>query len=651
MMHYQEYGEPLTELGYDITPLKLGEKSKRPLLGKWQTRPDIVKQYEKYGDRGVGVLTGGRHNLIAVDIDVLDESAASIIRDLAIEQLGYAPERIGKAPKTLLVYRCTEKVRKTKTELFHISGHDACVEVLAEGQQFAAIGIHPDTQQEYEWPGDTLSDIAPDQLSAVTPDAIRNFLGDASSVLSKFGAPKTSQTPMSNVAAPAPNRNHDPLGLFSVNAKEVEAALAVIPSDDYDTWIKIAHAIKGALGDEGFGVFNSWSNKSERYDATETKDKWSSIGNVNEIGAGTIFQLAKDFGFEVGEFRTRKETVSPPLSIDEWRKRKIPPHDLLLGALFSTTTRATLVAPTGLGKTNFALAMGAGMATGRGFLHFDSRRQARVLVIDGELPAEWAKQLLADMEERLGDDAGLLKEKFFYLNTEDAQDFQPLNTVSGQNYIEDIIASMGGVDFIIFDNIMSLLAGSMKEEESWAETLPWIKSLTRRRIGQLWIHHTGINEARGYGTDTKNWQFDTVMLMERNHGSQADISFNLKFQKARRRTPKTRQYYEPVTIELIENEWRSSEAVGNSVKLPPREKTALRILQNLLAEKGEKRVTMRDGPVVTACLLDDWREQLKQRGVTNEDKPSSERSQWRSIKNKLQSQQVITINGEWVWIA
>jgi len=191
----------------------------------------------------------------------------------------------------------------------------------------------------------------------------------------------------------------------------------------------------------------------------------------------------------------------------------------------------------------------------------------------------------------------------------------------------------------------------MREEESWSEALPWIKSLTRRRIGQLWIHHTGINEARGYGTDTKNWQFDTVILMERNHGSQADISFNLKFQKARRRTPATRQYYDPVSIELVDNEWRSSEAVGGTVKLPPREKLALRILQSYLSEHGEKRITMRDGPAVTACKWQGWRDFLKQRGVTNEDKPDSERSQWRTIKNKLQSQQVITINGEWVWIA
>ena len=339
----------------------------------------------------------------------------------------------------------------------------------------------------------------------------------------------------------------------------------------------------------------------------------------------------------------------PPLTAGQWRSRKIPAQDFLLGALYSTTTRATLVAPTGLGKTNFALAKAAGMATGKGFLHLDGRRQAKVLVIDGELPSEWAQQLIADMEDRLGEDAGLLKEFFFYLNTEDVEDFQPLNTPDGQTYIDTLIDGIGGVDFIIFDNIMSLLAGSMKEEESWSEALPWIKSLTRRRIGQLWIHHTGINEARGYGTDTKNWQFDIVMLMERNQGSRADISFSLKFQKARRRTPATRQYYEPVSIELNDNEWTSTVAPTSTGKLTPRDRRAYQVLQDVLCEIGETLVPKRDMTPQNTVTLDQWREELKRADVTNRDKPSSERSQWKAIRESLVMKGVVGIYDDRVW--
>lgn len=344
-----------------------------------------------------------------------------------------------------------------------------------------------------------------------------------------------------------------------------------------------------------------------------------------------------------------KKSEAPALTIDEWRERKIPPQDFLLGALYSTSTRAILVGPTGLGKTNFALAKAAAMAAGKWFLHFGGRRQVKVLVVDGELPSDWAQQLLADMEERLGEDAALLKEFFFYFNTEDVEDFQPLNTPEGQLYIDNLIDKIGGVDFIIFDNIMSLLSGSMKEEEAWSETLPWIKSLTKRRIGQLWIHHTGINESRGYGTDTKNWQFDTVMLMERNKSSKADISFNLKFQKARRRTPETRQYFEPVTIELNEGEWSSTTAPTSIAKLTPRDKVALQALQNVLCENGKSLIPKPDMAPQMTVTLDQWREELKQSGVTSRDNPNSERSQWRQIKISLLSKGIIGIYDPHVW--
>jgi hypothetical protein len=87
---------------------------------------------------------------------------------------------------------------------------------------------------------------------------------------------------------------------------------------------------------------------------------------------------------------------------------------------------------------------------------------------------------------------------------------------------------------------MCLLAGDMKEAEPWAAVMPWVRSLTRRRIGQLWLHHTGHDESRSYGDKTKEWQRDTVMHMEAIERADADVSFALEFRKARERTPATR---------------------------------------------------------------------------------------------------------------
>jgi hypothetical protein len=91
----------------------------------------------------------------------------------------------------------------------------------------------------------------------------------------------------------------------------------------------------------------------------------------------------------------------------------------------------------------------------------------------------------------------------------------PLNTPHGQTWFDAFIEAHGPFDLIIFDNIQALLVGDMKDEEQWAKALPWVRSLTRRSIGQIWLHHTGHDESKSYGSKAREWQMDTVILMER----------------------------------------------------------------------------------------------------------------------------------------
>ena len=43
---------------------------------------------------------------------------------------------------------------------------------------------------------------------------------------------------------------------------------------------------------------------------------------------------------------------------------------------------------------------------------------------------------------------------------------------------------LGGVDAVVFDNVMSLLVGDQKDEMTWSGTLPLVSGLTRRNIGE-----------------------------------------------------------------------------------------------------------------------------------------------------------------------
>jgi len=122
---------------------------------------------------------------------------------------------------------------------------------------------------------------------------------------------------------------------------------------------------------------------------------------------------------------------------------------------------------------------------------------------------------------------------------------------------------MGGCDFVIFDNVMSLISGSMVDEEAWAQTLPWVKSLTKRGIGQLWVHHTGHDETKAYGTKTREWQMDVVIHLTKVERANTDVSFNLEFRKARERRPDNREDFQPVNIVLVNDRW-DGDAISSS---------------------------------------------------------------------------------------
>src|SRR5262249_4665850 len=199
------------------------------------------------------------------------------------------------------------------------------------------------------------------------------------------------------------------------------------------------------------------------------------------------------------------------LTLAEWAARDLAEPDFILGYWLTTTSRVIMTAPTGIGKTMLAMGIGMASAAALGFLHWRGVRKARVLFIDGEMSRRLLKERLAAEVARLG----LMPDTFFALSHEDVDNMQPLNTAAGQQYIDGVIRDLGGVDAIIFDNVMALIAGDQKDEEGWRQTLPWVKSLTQRNIGQLWVHHTGHDESRGYGTKTREWQMDTVEHLER----------------------------------------------------------------------------------------------------------------------------------------
>jgi hypothetical protein len=329
-------------------------------------------------------------------------------------------------------------------------------------------------------------------------------------------------------------------------------------------------------------------------------------------------------------------------TVEAWLNRDIPDPDMLLGP-FSTTSRALLSADTGLGKTNLCLGLAFDMAEGRGFLHWHATRPARTLYVEAEMSRRLVKGRVADGARRLG-----AIPKNLHILSADEHPIPPLNTPEGQQFIDCYIAKAGGFDFVFFDNIQSLLIGSMAEEEPWQQILPWNATLTRRSIGFLYIHHTGLDKSRAFGTKTREWQMDMVLVAEAVERPEADIAISLRFDKARAKDRHNREDFATVTITLANDEWRV-EGGGAPRKGKPPSPLAQKFLSALhdaLASPGAAVHRMARRNAVT---VDAWKLECRRLGLLDSDKPASDRALFSEKRRELIAANAITVNGDLVW--
>lgn len=289
------YGAQLIANGYALLPIAPGTKKPGQFKrGLWADYPDWnrhaqrpttdveIATWSSWPECGIGIVGGA---VAAIDIDIAEDADLALrIEALAREKLGDTPAlRIGRAPKRLLVYR-------TKAPFKGLKRHP--LEVLCLGQQFVAYAVHPDTGAPYAWPEDGLADVDIGSLPEITAEAAMAFLDEAYAMLPE----SLRQRGLSNGDATTEHLcSHSQTGTLPA----IQSALAYVPNAelDYDSWMRVGMALKGALGEAGADLFAEWSAQAAKNDPDFTAKTWAGF-KPHTIGAGTLYHLALDRGWK-----------------------------------------------------------------------------------------------------------------------------------------------------------------------------------------------------------------------------------------------------------------------------------------------------------------------------------------------------------------
>lgn len=285
----------------------------------WLKHVTTAEDLEKWAamGAGVGIRTGA--GLIALDIDTLDKDLADRCATTATAVLKASENRVGHPPKRLKLYRVTEDVPYRR--LRFAGGH---VEILSEGRQFVAHGLHPTANRMYEWPRGLPRF---DDLPIVTPAQLDEYFERLAKVM--------PEATVEQEAAPAERAKVDQDQLTG-RAEDVARAVAALPNTSalfprYDDYIRVGYAIKGATQDDpelGLELFQEWASRWDggTNDPAVVAADWRRMKPPYSVGAQYLFHLAEKHGsgqFQAAEaWFTGKDATTGPIDLNPFESQE-----------------------------------------------------------------------------------------------------------------------------------------------------------------------------------------------------------------------------------------------------------------------------------------------------------------------------------------
>ncbi|MCH7392437.1 phage/plasmid primase, P4 family [Acinetobacter dispersus] len=341
MNYFKEHGKNLLANHYMIIPIKQGMK--RPVMDEWQNVRLTAIDVPKYANQGVGILTGqGPFPICAVDIDVTDAELAEKFADWCRDNLGVSCERIGRAPKILLVYRAEEPNWGKSTSAWFADPTEVDkpfkqmqkqrIEMLGRGQQFVAYHVHPDTKQPYEWVDffGGIAEFPANSLPVITKEQVAEAVQMFERMAEEHGLLRVKNSKARVGALTSSELDDDEDFLNNITATigwsldDAKKYLGYIDNEDYETWVRVGMSMhhEFSASDDALQLWNEWSATASNYSSFEDIErKWNSFEQTgsNIITAHWLLKVGRESKQEKIRLEKRKVLADIKNSIIECR--------------------------------------------------------------------------------------------------------------------------------------------------------------------------------------------------------------------------------------------------------------------------------------------------------------------------------------------
>jgi hypothetical protein len=330
---------------------------------------------------GIGIKTG--QGLILIDADTLNQQHATLIQSTIVARLGILPTRIGNWPKAGYLCRVSAPIKYMRCEFGELDAKGRLkdrVEILSDGRQFVAAGIHPKTKAPYTWP---LALVPFDDLPIFTPQQIVDLLEELRTLL-PAAKPLITEGAATDVSQASLRGSIETIRKAVAATANTSAAFGT-----REAYRDYGYAIRAALPDNepaAFEIFAEWC--ARWVDGENNPDvvaaDWSRMKGPYRRGANWLYDLAEqhapeqfkkvDVFFDVIEepaqslFAPDTPALEPGVTIKwvdpaAWEGVTPPVRRFIVGGMVPDGEVTLLTGEGGVGKTLLAQQLATCVAT------------------------------------------------------------------------------------------------------------------------------------------------------------------------------------------------------------------------------------------------------------------------------------------------